>query len=398
MSPSVIRQQTAVVLHGARDLRVEQRNIWTPQQDHIQVDVKATGLCGSDLHYYLHGRNGDFALQAPLVLGHEAAGVVTAIGPGAAKAGFRLGQRVAIEAGIKCGSCSYCAKGRYNLCKNMRFASSAKTFPHLDGTLQERMNHPASCIHPLPDNVSFEQAALAEPLSVLIHASRRAGISPSSAPAPAAYQPPESIVVLGAGAIGLLACALARTYGVKRVYAIDINRARLDFALANGFADRVHCLPPPSQTDKPKTVDEQLRRAKELADAALKDFGLLEDGGAEVVYECTGAEPCIQQSIFLATTGAKVLLIGMGTRHTVLPLSNAATREVDVLGSFRYADTYPEALDLLARDGFVRTHIAALVSHRFRLEDCKKAFELLARGRDDKGQMVLKAKKHCNSP
>ena len=100
------------------------------------------------MHYYLHGRNGDFALQAPLVLGHEAAGVVTAIGPGAAKAGFHLGQRVAIEAGIKCGSCSYCSKGRYNLCKNMRFASSAKTFPHLDGTLQERMNHPANCIHP----------------------------------------------------------------------------------------------------------------------------------------------------------------------------------------------------------------------------------------------------------
>lgn len=100
------------------------------------------------MHYYLHGRNGDFALQAPLVLGHEAAGVVTALGPGAAASGLHVGQRVAIEAGIKCGACAYCARGRYNLCKNMRFASSAKTFPHLDGTLQERMNHPASCVHP----------------------------------------------------------------------------------------------------------------------------------------------------------------------------------------------------------------------------------------------------------
>ncbi|EKM57626.1 uncharacterized protein PHACADRAFT_251356 [Phanerochaete carnosa HHB-10118-sp] len=389
MSPSVLRSQTAVVLHGARDLRVEQRTLWPPQQGHVQIDVRATGLCGSDLHYYLHGRNGDFALQAPLVLGHEAAGVITALGPSSSSSsthGFYVGQRVAIEAGIKCGQCSYCAKGRYNLCKNMRFASSAKTFPHLDGTLQERMNHPASCIHPLPDNVSFEQAALAEPLSVLIHASRRAGLSSSTPPS----QLPTSMIVLGVGAIGLLACAVARTYGIQRVCAIDINRARLDFALAHGFADAVFCLPPPTG-EKPKNADEQLKRAKDAADAALREFGLTEDGGADVVYECTGAEPCIQQSIFLAAAGAKVLLIGMGTRQTVLPLSAAATREVDVLGSFRYADTYPEALALLALEGsFVRKHAAALVSHRFALPESKRAFELLAKGRDEHGAMVLK--------
>lgn len=98
------------------------------------------------VHYYLHGRNGDFCLQAPLVLGHEAAGVVTAVGPGVR--GLVVGQRVAIEAGVMCNSCDYCSRGRYNLCKNMRFASSAKTFPHLDGTLQERMNHPAHVVHP----------------------------------------------------------------------------------------------------------------------------------------------------------------------------------------------------------------------------------------------------------
>ena len=98
------------------------------------------------MHYYLHGRNGDFALQAPLVLGHEAAGVVTAVGPGVKN--LVVGQRVAIEAGIMCNNCSYCTKGRYNLCKTMRFASSAKTFPHLDGTLQDRMNHPAHVVHP----------------------------------------------------------------------------------------------------------------------------------------------------------------------------------------------------------------------------------------------------------
>lgn len=248
--------------------------------------------------------------------------------------------------------------------------------------------------------MSFEQAALAEPLSVLIHAARRAGIAPPASASPASppsststYTPPQSIVVLGVGAIGLLACALARTYGVRHVCAIDINPARLAFARAHGFADRVHCLPPPppsSPSSTPKSVDEQLKRAKELADGALSEFGLSEDGGAEAVFECTGAEPCIQQSIFLAGTGAKVLLIGMGTRHTVLPLSSAATREVDVLGSFRYADTYPAALALLSQDGFVRENIEKLVSHRFGLGEAKRAFELLAKGRDEAGAMVLK--------
>ena len=165
MSPIALHQQHAAVLHCPKDLRIDDRTLWPPQQGQAQVAVVSTGLCGSDrmstpvsptncfsytplcsVHYYLHGRNGDFAIQAPLVLGHEAAGVVTALGPGVTN--LVLGQRVAIEAGVMCNSCAYCSKGRYNLCKSLRFASSAKTFPHLDGTLQERMNHPAHVLHP----------------------------------------------------------------------------------------------------------------------------------------------------------------------------------------------------------------------------------------------------------
>ncbi|THG97358.1 hypothetical protein EW145_g7633, partial [Phellinidium pouzarii] len=173
MSPIALPTQQAIVCYGSNDLRIDERVLWPPAHNQAQVAIVATGLCGSDLHYYTHGRNGDFAIQEPLVLGHEAAGVVTALG--SQVSGLRVGQRVAIECGLMCNNCDYCKSGRYNLCKGMRFCSSAKTFPHLDGTLQERMNHPASLLYPIPDNVSFEQAALAEPLSVLLHASRRAG-------------------------------------------------------------------------------------------------------------------------------------------------------------------------------------------------------------------------------
>ncbi|KAJ7867761.1 chaperonin 10-like protein [Mycena olivaceomarginata] len=370
MSPIALPSQSTAVLYGAKDLRIEDRTLWPPQAGQAQVAVLATGLCGSDLHYYLHGRNGDFALQAPLVLGHEAAGVVTAVGPGVKN--LVVGQRVAIEAGIMCNKCDYCLSGRYNLCKEMRFCSSAKTFPHTDGTLQTFMNHPAHVLHPLPENCSFEQAALAEPLSVLLHAARRAQVSKG-----------QTVLVFGVGAIGLLACSVARSMGATRVVAIDINQARLDFAKTNGFADDTFCLP---LTDKAKTTDEQLRRAKESIQSALQKFD--EPDGFDVVFECTGAEPCIQMSIHAAISGGKVMLIGMGSRNVMLPLSAAALREVDIQGSFRYANTYPAALALLA-SGKLR-NVDALVTHRFSLAQTAQAFNLLARGKDEAGKMVLK--------
>ncbi|KAI0251182.1 GroES-like protein [Lactifluus subvellereus] len=370
MSPVALPQQRAAVLHGPTDLSIDDRTLWPPQQGQAQVAVVSTGLCGSDLHYYLHGRNGDFALQAPLVLGHEAAGVVTAVGPGVKN--LVPGQRVAIEAGIMCNNCDYCSKGRYNLCKNLRFASSAKTFPHLDGTLQERMNHPAHVLHPLPDNISFEEGALAEPLSVLIHASRRAALSAG-----------QTVLVYGVGTIGLLACALAKSRGCSRIVAVDINQTRLAFAKTHGFAEDVFCL---SASPKVKLPEEQLRRAKESADQLLEAFG--EDNGFDVVFECTGAEPCIQMAIHTAITGGRVTLIGMGTRNTSLPLSAAALREVDIQGSFRYANTYPEALALLASGKL--QNLDKLVTHRFSLSDTAHAFDLLTRGVDERGDMVLK--------
>jgi len=169
----------------------------------------------------------------------------------------------------------------------------------------------------------------------------------------------------------------------SKIVAIDINQARLDFALSAGFASQVHCLP---IVDKAKTTDEQLRRAKETAESALAKFG--EEDGFDVVFECTGAEPCIQMGVFASITGGRLMLIGMGTRNIMLPLSAAATREVDIQGSFRYANTYPAAISLLASGKL--ENVERLITHRFALEDSSRAFELLARGKDEDGNMVMK--------
>ena len=328
MSSAVQSVNAALLYPGPnRDLRVEERPLWPPKSHEVQIAVAATGLCGSDLHYYAHGRNGDFQVRQPLVLGHEAAGVVTAVGSSVTH--VRVGQRVAIEAGIYCRQCTYCEQKRYNLCKAMKFCSSASVFPHFDGTLQERMNHPAFVVHPcvpisvlrsdsfssspsLPDNCTYEQASLAEPLSVLIHASRRANLTAG-----------HSVLVFGVGTIGLLACALAKARGASRIVAVDINQTRLDFARENGFASQTFCLPlppapssasasthvcshSPSQAPTPqqlsaerrKEVDDQIRRMKDTMSGILTEFD--QKDGFDLVYECTGAESAIQMSVFVS--------------------------------------------------------------------------------------------------
>ncbi len=133
---------TASVLHGAKDLRLEQREIERPRSGEIQVEIRASGLCGSDLHYFTHYRNGDIHVQEPLTLGHESSGVVLDVGPDVEL--FHVGDRVALEVGISCGSCTRCHEGRYNLCRTMRFRSSGRGIPHCQGTLQQRINHPAT--------------------------------------------------------------------------------------------------------------------------------------------------------------------------------------------------------------------------------------------------------------
>ena len=249
-----------------------------------------------------------------MCLGHEAAGVITALGPDA-PSHFRIGTRVAIECGIPCNdqdTCARCQEGRYNLCPHMRFCSSAKTAPHLDGTLQTFMNHPYKWLHPLPQHITYEQAALAEPLGVVLHASRRASFTRGA-----------SVLVFGAGAVGLLACALARAQGASHVVCVDVNQARLEFAVQAGFVDHVvntaapafvaatatatatAAAKPPGALRAPAhklPFQDAMERAKAIADGILARSGLdvSTAGGFDVIFECTGAESCIQAGIYVS--------------------------------------------------------------------------------------------------
>ena len=366
----------ASVLHGPKDLRLEERTIEPPKPTELQVAIKATGLCGSDLHYYQHYRNGDFQVREPLCLGHESAGVV--VETGSQVHGFDVGDRVALEVGLPCGECERCTEGRYNICPQIKFRSSAKTFPHVQGTLQERLNHPATWSHKLPGKVSFGLGALLEPLSVAIQACRRAHITQGS-----------STLVLGAGSIGLLCAAMAKVTGSSNVVIADIQQERAEFATHHGFAHQGFTVP----TRRAQTTKEKLEVAKETAASLTEKIpnGTGSTDGFDVVLECTGVEACTQTAIYATRPGGKVVIVGMGNPIQTLPISAAALREVDILGTFRYANAYPEAIELVSGQNPQLPDLEKLITHRFRgLDHVESAFEMAARTKDADGKLVLK--------
>ncbi|EPE05875.1 sorbitol dehydrogenase [Ophiostoma piceae UAMH 11346] len=371
----------ASVLHGVKDLRLEPRSLDAPASGEVQVAVRATGLCGSDLHYYGHYRNGDIIVKEPLSLGHESSGEVVAVGSDVSS--LSVGDRVALEVGQPCGKCARCEEGRYNICPEMRFRSSAKSFPHAQGTLQDRINHPAAWCHKLPVDMPLPLSALLEPLSVAIQAARRAGFSSSAIPS--------KVLVLGAGAVGLLVAGMCKVSGVENVVIADVDANRVNFATSKKFADVAYVVP---MGPRPTTTEEALESAK----ATAKAVGALmfADGSAvgevDIVFECTGVPSCVQAAIYATRAGGKVMLIGMGTPVQTLPLSAAALREVDICGVFRYANTYAEGIKILSETKpETGPDFASLVTHEFKgLAAVDDAFAMASRKEDDDGKLVIK--------
>ena len=203
----------AAVLRGVKDLVIEERTKPEPGPGEVQVQVSAVGVCGSDVHYYQHGRIGDFVVESPMVLGHESAGVVTAVGPGVDPG--RVGQRVSVEPGVPDMTCEQCLAGRYNLCPDMRFFAT----PPIDGSLAEFVTVHEAFAHPVPEDMSDDAAALLEPLSVGVWANRRGGVTAGS-----------RVLITGAGPVGLVAAQCAVAFGATEVVVSDVNPHRLGLA------------------------------------------------------------------------------------------------------------------------------------------------------------------------
>ncbi|KAA8909386.1 chaperonin 10-like protein [Sphaerosporella brunnea] len=390
----------AAVLHSPKDLRIEEVPLPPPGPEELQIAIRSTTLCGSDLHYYNHFRNGDIISREPLALGHESSGIVVARGSALDPAVWPVGTRVALEVGLPCGACARCLEGRYNICASLRFRSSCKSFPHFWGTLQERINHPAKWCHKLPAGVSLSAGALLEPLGVALHCTDRARKN-------GALKAGCTVIVFGAGAVGMLVAAVCMLQGAARVLVADVIEGRLNNLLRLKWC--THIYNSPRQMPGSSTL-EKLEFVKETAGGILKHLDKPE--GADVVFECTGVEACVQMGIYAARPGGALVLVGMGTPVMTLPISAAALREVDILGGFRYANTYPAGIEILKMgkleilSGIVQERdnleldeppakkeaaLEKIITQKYYgMQGVKDAFEMAGKGADHLGGLVVK--------
>ncbi len=317
----------AAVLYGNFDLRIEDRPMPVPGPREVLVEVASVGVCGSDVHYYEHGRIGDFVVRAPLVLGHETSGIV--VGRGGSARRHELGQRVALEPGVPCGSCRECRTGHYNLCRDVVFFAT----PPVDGTLARYVTIHEDYAFALPDHVSDDAGALCEPLSVGLWACRKAGITVGA-----------RVAVAGGGPIGAAVTLVALAAGATEVIVSDPVPERRARLLALGATSVVDAT--------------SSGLAKEAEDA-------------DVFVDCSGAPAAILDGIRSVRPAGAAVLVGMcPSSEVAIPISNVQTREITLTGTFRYANTYPEAIALVASGAI---DLEGLIDARFSLESSEEA-------------------------
>jgi L-iditol 2-dehydrogenase len=330
-----------VRLHGPGDVRVADEPAPTPGPGEELVRVTAVGICGSDLHWYAESSIGEVALERPLVLGHEAAGVVVS--------GPRAGLRVAIDPSVPCGRCATCERGLGHLCPGVRFLGHSTT----DGTLRELLAWPAANLVPLPDAIDDVGGAMLEPLGVALHAVRLARLRPG-----------DRVGVFGAGPIGLLLIDLVLAAGASQVVATDRLAHRVLAARAHGAIAEI--------------VAGGAERTALLA--------ATEGHGLDAAIEIAGDDDAIATAITLTRPAGTVVIAGIGTGATsAIPAAIARRKGLDLRLSRRMNRVYPQAIALVAGG---RIDPTAVVSHRFALDDTAAAFEVAGRREGHKVMVV----------
>ena len=325
----------AAVLRKPFDIVIEERPVPEIGPDEVLVKVMAVGVCGSDVHYYENGRIGRYVVEKPIILGHECAGIVAAVGDNVTR--VKPGDRVAVEPGVTCGKCEYCKQGRYNLCPDVEFLAT----PPYDGAFVQYFKHRQDFVFPIPDHLSFEEASLIEPFSVGIHALNRANVKPGA-----------SVAVMGLGPVGLMAVVAAKAFGVNNIIAVDLEDIRLKAAKNLGA--------------------NLLINARE--NEPLKEIMSYTGGrGVDVAIEAAGHPTTLQNGLASLCRGGKLVIVGLPAQDNIpLNVPEIADKEIDIYGIFRYANTYPRGIDILS-SGIA--DVKPLITGRYSLEQTAQALE-----------------------
>ncbi len=323
------------VMQGIGKITIEERLIPIPKEEEVLIRIKSVGVCGSDVHYFVEGKIGSYVVNPPFVLGHECSGEVVEVGKKVTS--LRPGDRVTMEPGIPCGKCEFCRSGRYNLCPDVVFWAT----PPIDGAFCEYVAHPASFTYPIAPQVSFEEAALVEPLSVGFYAVRRAKLEPG-----------KTALVLGSGPIGLVTLEVLLAQGITEVIAVDIFDIRLKKAKELGASLLINA-------------------QKESVKEAVMEY--TKGRGVDAVFETAGSIPTAQLTVEVVKKGGKVVLVGLPSQTRFdLEMMHVINKELDIFGIFRYANTYPGCVALLNSG---RVNLKSLVTHRFPLAQTQEALQ-----------------------
>ncbi|KAL3470012.1 chaperonin 10-like protein [Aspergillus californicus] len=344
-------ENPSCLLYGPLDARFENRPVPSLQDPHdVIVQIAYTGVCGSDVHFWLDGGIRRYVSETqPLTMGHEASGTIHAVG--AAVTELKPSDKVCIEPGYPCRRCERCKAGRYNLCAEMTFAA-APPFAH--GTLTKYFMLPADFCYKVPEGMSLQEAVLVEPLAVAVHAVRLAGVKPG-----------ESVVVFGAGTVGLFVAAVAREFGASRVVSVDILEERLRFAkeVVGEGVGRV-------------AVPDRAVSSEENAARLVRDHDL--GDGADVAIDASGAEASTQTAIYVLRMGGTYVQAGMGKRKIEFPISEMCEREITVRGCFRYGPgDFRLGIELASRG---KLPLKDFVTNVFPFEQATEAWETARRG------------------
>jgi L-iditol 2-dehydrogenase len=333
----------AAIMYGTHDIRLEDVPVPEPGPKEVLVEIEAVGVCGSDVHYYEEGRIGSFVVREPLILGHESMGIIVALGEDATK--HELGERVALEPGVPDMTCRECRAGRYNLCPNVRFFAT----PPINGAFANYVAIHEDFAFTLPDNLSDNAGALMEPLSVGIWACRKAQVEAG-----------DHVLVTGAGPIGLLAMQVALAQGATEVTITDVAPERLAMARKTGATRTVNVSEEP------------------LSDAGVEGDALI---------ECSGNPRALGDGIRCIRPAGIAVVVGMGPgEESSIPLAFIQNREITLTGTFRYANTYPAAIEL-ATTG--KVDLDAIVTSYYGLNDTEEALQVSRKDPGNVKPMVI---------
>lgn len=326
-----------VIIHAQKDLRIEPVASVAPAAGQVRIAIKAGGICGSDLHYYLHGGSGTIRVREPMALGHEMAGIVEECGSGVSH--LVPGMRVSVNPSSPCYECEYCRQGAHNQCLNMQFMGSAMRLPHAQGGFRQNITVSAVQAIPIADHVTMAEAAMAEPLAVVLHAAKQAGSLLG-----------KRVLVTGCGPIGALCVLVARHGGASEIIATDVGEFPLGIARALGATEVLNMATTPD---------------------ALAPYSTGK-GTIDVLFEASGNQVALNTALPAIRAGGIIVQVGLGGDVT-LPINAIVTKELQLRGTFRFDSEFQMAVDLMNAGGL---DLKPLVTDTLPFQQADEAFML----------------------